>query len=308
MRFAPAVLAALLAFPWLAQSQTLPVAASPAAPTPAAPSPRDYLWEVSSLTNRIYLYGTVHAGKPSFYPLPEPVEKAFASSPALAVEADITDRESMSRGADAMLLKPPDTLAKHVPPALYERFRRQLDRLGVPEEALRQTKPFLAATFAAFAEWGRLGYAPQYGVDGYLLVRGKEAGKRIVELEGAQAQTDLMDSLTEAEQLATFEGTVDALERGLLREQITGVVNAWQSGDPALLLEVMRTYNEGVPGAAEIENKFIWSRHDAMTKKIEAFLLNGRETVFVAVGALHLAGPRGLVEILRRSGYTVRQL
>jgi uncharacterized protein len=308
MRTTALVLASLLAAPWPAfpQAGEATVAAAAAASAPAAP--RQFLWEVSSLTNRVYLYGTVHAGKPGFYPLPEPVRKAFAESKVLAVEADVTDAESMAQGASSMLLVPPDTLAKRVPAPVYERFRRQLDRLGVPEQALAQMTPFLAASMIAFAEWGRQGYAPQFGVDLHLLQLGKEAGKRVVELEGAQAQTDLMNSLTAAEQLAAFEGVVSALESGLVREQITGVVNAWQSGDPALLLEVMRAYNEGAPGAAAIEEKFIWSRHAEMAKKIEWFLLNARERVFVAVGALHLAGPRGLVEMLRKSGYIVRQL
>ena len=47
-----------------------------------------------------------------------------------------------------------------------------------------------------------------------------------------------------------------------------------------------------MPGAKALEDKFIWSRHDAMANKIESYLL-GRDPVFVAVGALHLAGPRG---------------
>ena len=59
--------------------------------------------------------------------------------------------------------------------------------------------------------------------------------------------------------------------------------------------------------ARELEDKFIWSRHEAMVAKIEDWLLNGRERVFVAVGALHLAGPRGLVETLRKRGHLVRQ-
>ena len=129
----------------------------------------------------------------------------------------------------------------------------------------------------------------------------------MVEVEGAKVQTELMDSLTEKESLQALEGTVMALESGLTREQITGLVNAWQSGDPDLLLEVARAYNETVPGAKALEEKFIWSRHDAMADKIESYLL-GRDPAFVAVGALHLAGPRGLVEILKKRGYTVRQL
>jgi hypothetical protein len=145
-------------------------------------------------------------------------------------------------------------------------------------------------------------------VDVHLILGAREAKKRLVELEGALAQSDLMNSLTEREQLLAFEGAVTAAESDLLRDQITGLVNAWQSGDPQLLLDVVKAYNEVTPGAKELEEKFIWSRHAAMADRIEAFLLAGRERVFVAVGALHLAGPRGLVETLRSRGYTVRQL
>jgi uncharacterized protein YbaP (TraB family) len=55
-----------------------------------------------------------------------------------------------------------------------------------------------------------------------------------------------------------------------------------------------------VRGAKEFEEKFVWGRHDAMLKKIEGYLNDSKERHFVAVGALHLAGPTGLVEMLRR--------
>ena len=44
-----------------------------------------------------------------------------------------------------------------------------------------------------------------------------------------------------------------------------------------------------------------------MMKKIEGYL-NGKDRHFIAVGALHLAGPRGLIELLKKRGYVVRQL
>ena len=95
---------------------------------------------------------------------------------------------------------------------------------------------------------------------------------------------------------------------GLTGEQITGMVNAWQAGDPDLMLDVARRYNDLVPGAKEFEEKFVWSRHESMLKKIEGYLNESRERHFIAVGSLHLAGPRGLVEELRKRGYIVRQL
>lgn len=267
----------------------------------------NYLWEVVSLTNRAYLFGTVHAGKKSWYPLPAAVEEAFADSHVLAVEADITDADKVAKAAPAMTYRPPDSLARHVKPQDYERFRRLAGRLGVPESQAAQMKPFMAVSLLVFAEWGRLGYLPQYGVDGYLIARAKAQNKKVVEVEGVEVQTRLIESLTEGETRTLFGGTLTALESGLTAEQITGMVNAWQIGDPGLLLEIARKYNETVPGAREFEEKFIWERHEAMAAKIEGYLNASKERHFVAVGSLHLAGPRGLVEILRKRGYIVRQ-
>lgn len=268
----------------------------------------EYLWEVVGLANRVYLFGTVHAGKKDWYPLPKPVEDAFNDSKVLVVEADVTDAAAM-RGASANLVyKPPDTLANHVPKEDYERFRKLLPRYRYPEDEVSQLKPFMAVSMLVFSEWGRQGFFPEFGVENYLIAKAKAEVKPIVELEGVAAQMKMMDSLTDRENTLLFSGTVTALESGLTDEQIHGLVDAWKNGRPDELLEVARKYNVQVPGAAEFEDKFIWSRHAEMLSKIEGYLNDSRERHFIAVGALHLAGPRGLVEQLRKRGYVVRQL
>jgi uncharacterized protein YbaP (TraB family) len=224
------------------------------------------------------------------------------------VEADITNAEKVAKAGPVMTYDPPDSLAKHVDPKDYERFRKVAARLKVPEPQVAQMKPFMAISLLVFAEWGRLGYVPQYGVDGYVIARARAQKKKIVEIEGVEVQTRLIESLTEQETRTLFGGTLTALESGLTGEQITGMVNAWQVGDPDLLLQIARKYNELVPGAREFEEKFIWSRHESMAAKIEDYLNRTNERHFIAVGSLHLAGPRGLVEILRKRGYIVRQL
>jgi uncharacterized protein YbaP (TraB family) len=266
-----------------------------------------FLWEVRSMTNSAYLFGTIHAGKKEWYPLPAPIERALEESGVVVVEADVTNVEAMAQTTEAMAYRPPDELSKHVPPADYERFRVQLERLGVAEESVKNLKPFTAVSLLMFAEWQRLGYLPNYGVDGYLLQKAKSQRKPIVEIEGVEAQSKLVDSLTEQEQRTVFAGTLTALETGLTGEQIEGMVKAWQLGDAFLLLEVSRRYNEKVPGAAELEEKFVWSRHEAMLAKIEGYLNKAKERHFIAVGSLHLTGKRGLVEALREKGYIVRQ-
>ncbi len=274
---------------------------------PLAPA-AEFLWEVSSLTNKVYLYGTVHAGKKDWYPLPDAVERAFADAAVLVVEADITNTEAIRKSADALNYKGDDTLRQHVPPEQYARMLKLLPRYGFAEREVVKAKPFMAVSLLVFAEWARSGFTPGLGVDGYLLRKAQAEARPVVEIEGVETQVRLMDSLTEKQVQDLYKGTLDALEEDLTTDQIKGLVAAWQGGDPGQLLEIARRYNEKVAGAAEFEEKFIWQRHDEMLKKIEGWLAQRRTPYFIAVGALHLAGPRGLVEQLRKRGYVVRQL
>ncbi|WP_171163760.1 TraB/GumN family protein [Usitatibacter palustris] len=281
------------------------------APTsaPAASGERkNFLWEVSSLTNKVYLFGTIHAGKKDWFPLPEVVEKAFTESKVLVVEADITDQEAMMKSAPLLMYAPPSNLETAVGPEEYARFKKHLARYSLPEAPLRQLKPFSAVSMLVFSEWGRLGYLPNFGVDAYLIQKARAELKPLIEIEGVETQSALIGSLTPEQNRQIFTGTMKAIESGLTSEQITGMVNAWQSGDANLLLEIARKYNDDVPGAKEFEEMFIWARHDAMVKKIEGYLGEARKPHFIAVGALHMAGPRGLVELLRKRGFVVKQL
>ena len=266
-----------------------------------------FLWEVRSMTNSAWLFGTIHAGKKEWFPLPDAVEQAFAQSQVLAVEADVTNIDAMAKSISAMAYQPPDELSKHVPPEDYERFKVQLGRLRVPEAAVKNLKPFTAVSILMFAEWNRQGFLPEFGIDGYIISRARELKKPLVEIEGVEAQSALMDSLTEAEHRQAFSGTLAALESGLTGEQIEGMVKAWQLGDAFLMLELSRRYNEKIPGAREMEEKFIWSRHKDMLEKVEGYLNKSSKRHFIAVGSLHLAGKRGLVELLKAKGYVVRQ-
>jgi len=268
----------------------------------------NFLWRVDSLTTHVYLFGTIHAGKASWYPMPKAVEDAYADSGSLVVEADATNQKAMEEFAPAMAYAPPDNLRKHVPPADYDRLLRILPRYGMHEAQVAQMKPFIVASLLVFAEWTRLGYLPQLGVDTYFIDRAKTEKKPVVELEGVATQAKLMDSIPDAQAVTLLKGTLDAIEQGLTGEQIEGVVHSWESGDTDLMLRIARKYDEKVKGAADFEDRFIWSRHDAMMRKIAAWLDQGNTTRFIAVGALHLVGPKGLVERLRARGYMVHRI
>ena len=266
-----------------------------------------FLWEVKSKTNVIYLFGTIHVGKPTFYPLPPQVEEALRQSQRLVVEADISNTEGLG-GIDTIInYKAPDSLDKHIPMPLYERLKSQLTRLNIPLEAVKPMKPYLIGGFLTVAEFSKLGYDMNFGVDAYLIAHAKQDGKPILERESQAGQLKMLDGMSPILQEAFLENAIRTLESGNAPDQVTGMVNAWQSGDVNLMQEVVKSVNRYMRMTDQLDEVLLHSRHDAMLKKIEDFLA-GRVPHFVAVGSLHLIGQRGLVELLKAHGFEVTQL
>lgn len=275
-------------------------------PAPLAANTKSFIWEVKSATNVVYLFGTIHVGKRAFYPLPEPVETAFDNSTRLVVEADVSSQAASGDVASLVGYASPDTLDRHIPIALFERLKAQLVRLRIPTAAVQPMKPFVAGGFLSVVEYSRLGYDMNLGVDAYLVSRARDAKKPIEELESARAQLELLSNMSAELQEAFLDNAISTLEHDKAADQVTGMVNAWQTGDARLMADVTQDVNKGMRLGSQLDEILLYGRHDAMVKKIEGYLA-GKEPCFVGVGSLHLVGPRGLVQALKSRGYEVNQ-
>jgi len=291
---------AMLGQPVRAQA---PIEAQKPAAAPAKPS---FLWEVRSDKGTLWLFGTVHVGKADFYPLPDAVESAFKRSAVLAVEADVSNQQAITEAAPLMLYTPPDSLDTKLPPPLLARLKQQLSRIGIPYEPIKSMRPFILAGLIAVTEYGKQGYDQSHGVDGHLIQRAILDGKSIVELEGVKAQMALLVGLSEADQEAFLDNGLVTLEKGRTEEQINALIFAWRSGDPDRLLKVVEDGNAGQRRVQELDEQLLYKRNRDMQVKIESMLVSGK-THFVAVGAMHLVGSRGLVAGLAAKGYKVNQ-
>src|SRR5258706_4655426 len=116
------------------------------------------------MNNRVYLYGTVHAGRKEWFPLLKEVEDAYEDSRVLVVEADITDANAAAGAASAMTYPPPDALRAHVPLDDYERFMKLLPRYKLQESQFARMKPFMARSVLVFGAWWRVCCLSQYRV------------------------------------------------------------------------------------------------------------------------------------------------
>jgi len=272
---------------------------------PVPSNTKSFIWEVKSPTNTVWLFGTMHVGKREFYPLPEAVETAFGKSAKLVVEADIS---KSAVGELNLLISyfPPDTLDKNIPKYLNDRLITQLARLQIPEAAVKSMRPVVVGGFLSLVEFDRLGYDMDLGVDGYLLRRAKDTGKPVEELESVRAQVEMLGNMPGDLQEAFLDNAIAALELDRLSDQVNGMVNAWRSGDTRLMLDVTAAVNRDMKLTRQLDEILLYGRHDAMLKKIEGYLA-GKESHFVAVGSLHLVGPRGLIQALKSKGYEVTQ-
>ncbi len=272
----------------------------------ASKSGNNFMWEVSSKTTKLYLFGTIHVGKSSFYPLPAVVEDAFTQANNLVVEADISVDSSSGEARKLVVYPPGNNLEKATSPALYARVKAQLLRNDMAPDAVRLLKPYMVGGLLSMAEMTRLGYDSTYGVDGYFLEAAHRTKKPVIELESQIGQIRMLDNLAPDLQIAYLENAVLSLESAKTAENITALVNAWQAGDAPKMEAVAQQVAALYRLNDAIDEKIIFERNIKMVEKMVGFLKTD-QTYFIAVGALHLVGKRGLLEALRAKGYQVVQ-
>jgi uncharacterized protein YbaP (TraB family) len=269
---------------------------------------KSFLWKIQSKTATAFILGSVHLAKPDLYPLPRKIEESFAKSAVLALEADpakAQDPALLRQMLAAAAYAKGGTLKEHLSGETFALARREIERLGLPMETFTSTKPWFLAMSIEALEYQRLGYDLANGIDVYFA--GKAAGKmRIIELESFDLQIKLLNGFTEREQELFLIYTLKDLAG--FQSEIEKLMAAWRTGDTKTMETLAtRTLFESSWELQPIFEKLFYKRNREMTAKVGQ-LLKGKETVFVVVGAAHLVGMEGIIELLRGQGYTVEQM
>ena len=265
---------------------------------------KNFLWKVSSKTATVYLLGSIHYLKKDAYPLNIAIEDAFSRSNVLAVEANVIDPDKLyfTKFIGSAFYSGDETLDRHVSAGTYDLVAGEFGKFGLPMEILSREKPwFLALTLSAL-ELLKAGFEPGYGIDMHFL--SKAGQKKIVELESVDYQVDLLSSLSDAEQESFLVHTIKELET--LSRESDKLLRIWKAGDEKGL-ETLLPAGGTDQGMAPVYEKLIYTRNRSMTAKIEE-ILRSKDTCFVIVGAGHLVGKKGIIELLRGKGYAVEQM
>lgn len=266
-----------------------------------------FLWKVTKDGKTAYLMGSIHMATADMYPLAPEIEAAFAESKALAVEADIEKVDQVQLQMTVMqkgLYKGGDTLSKKLPKETVDALDAHLKKDGQSVAAMEIMKPWLVGLTISMMEFKKMGFKEELGIDKHFLDAARDK-KKILELESAQFQIDLLSGFSDDQQEKFLRYSL--AEVGRMKEQMTEMVASWKKGDSAALHKAAVKGNEKYPGIEDVMKKLIDDRNVKMVEKVEGYLASG-ETTFVVAGALHMTGDMGLVSLMKKKGYTVEQV
>lgn len=266
-----------------------------------------FAWKVTKDGKTAYLLGSIHMATDAMYPLAPEVEAAFAESKALAVEADIEKVDQVQLQMSVMqkgLYQGGDTLSKKLPKETLDALNVHLKKDGQSAAALDMMKPWLVGLTISMLEFKKLGFKEELGIDKHFLDLARDK-KKILELESAQFQIDLLSGFTDDQQEKFLKYSL--AEVGRMKEQVAEMVATWTKGDADAFHKVSTKGNEKFPGIEDVMKKLIDDRNVKMAEKVEGYLKTG-DTTFVVAGALHMSGEKGIVNLLKAKGYTVEQI
>jgi len=249
-----------------------------------------------------HVFGTIHVDDPRVTELPPDAARALDGSRSLTVELSL-DPANVLALANRMVLQDGRDLAGIVGPELFGKTAVITARLGLPEQVLRLFKPWAAALMLMMPQQN-----PENVLDFALVRAATERGKPMYELESVSEQVDVFEGMSEPDQVALLKHAVADFER--MPRTIDRLVKAYLARDLAAMSSISQ---EGSNDSAEMRRlndlfvqRVLDARNVRMADRMQARLKEGG--AFVAVGALHLYGSRGVLALLVQRGWRLTRV
>ncbi len=258
-----------------------------------------------------FLFGTMHVTDPRVTKLPPAAQTAFDAAATVAIETtEVLDPSKMMavfvERPDLMMFTDDTTLDSLLEPADRETVNEALQARGIPPASVARMKPWIIASMIALpaCELARKAAGAPV-LDVKLGEDAKAAGKA---LEGLETAADQLDAMASLPMEFHVKGLVETLKLGdRMDDVIETMVVLYQRGETGLFWPLFRAAlpsgEDDEDGYAAFEATMVSARNETMVKSAEAILERGN--AFIAVGALHLPGPQGLITLLQRDGYSV---
>jgi uncharacterized protein YbaP (TraB family) len=291
------------------ESSTVPQSSTSQSPgvesTGSQTSAQTFLWKAESAHNVVYLLGSVHFLAAENYPLPRSMQVAFDDAEGVVFEIDLNEQKTLE--AQQMILEKAqpesgETLRASLSPKVYALATQKAAELGLPIEMFQNLEPWFFTLMILPLEFQKIGFEPQYGVDYHFYNQAVAQNKEILGLETLEYQISLFDRLSTADQQNLVLQTLEDLKS--TETLLTELVSSWLTGNvpqfTQLALESFQSY-------PQLQQAFLTDRNLNWLKTIEPLFTQNKDYL-VIVGAAHLVGDQGLIQLLNDRGYQFEQV
>lgn len=266
------------------------VDAEPAVKAPA-------LYQVSDDDTTIYVLGTVHLLPDDLVWFEDSIKTAFEKSHELVLEMVEPDPATMQGLVMQIAVDPTGkTLRSYLDDELKASYEERLTSIGMNPAALDPFEPWMASVTMSAMQMQTIGLNPESGVETVLTGMANEVGKPILGLETAAEQLGFLDNLSKDAQVFMLKSGIEDWDEGAALVQ--DMIVDWKDGDVDGLTDLM---NEAMEGQPELTKALLTNRNARWSEWVQT-RLETPGTVFMAVGAGHIGGEDGLLDLLADDG------
>jgi uncharacterized protein YbaP (TraB family) len=257
-----------------------------------------------------YLFGTVHLTDERVTNLSPAVEKAIKEAKTIALEvSDLSETATstvIAKSAPLVMFTDGRRLDGLLSSAEYDTVKSIIVRSGMPVDLAALFKPWIVTMILSVSDCERAKVqAGARVLDMKIAEMGKASGKEVIGLETISTQIEALAAVPEQQQLDMLRSSLRFADRtnDMMETLIQLYLKRKVSAALPFQIALAKEAGIGDEAFAGFQQKLLFERNDKMRSVAEPLLEQGG--AFIAVGALHLPGDRGLVELLRQSGYTV---
>jgi len=266
---------------------------------------RSIVWKVEGKSNTVYLAGSVHLLREQDFPLPSAYDEAYLDSGKIIFEIDtkvMLDPNVAAKMRKLGSYSDGDNLAEHVSAETIEQLDSYLSKRKLPRAVFMKMKPGLLSMVLSSLEAANYGARPDLGLEAIYGARAAKDGKATGGLETVEFQIGLFDQFNDEESDELLRSTLESLDE--IEQSFNKLVQAWRRGDAAKLDRVL---NSEFDDSGKLREVLLIQRNKNWIPHIEKALTSNQNVMYM-VGAGHLIGKDGVIEMLETRGYRPIQM
>ena len=261
-------------------------------------TPHTLLWRISGkkITQPSYLFGTMHVLCTRDATLSDSLKAAIAHCDEIYFEINLSDMAGMLNSMKYMRMNDSKKLSDLLKPDEYARVKDYFAKHSsmLPFSLLERFKPML---ISGLVEEQALDCETTDGME-LMIMKEAKHGKPVNGLETAEFQAGLFDSIpyeTQAKELINY---IDSSDQN--KQMTRQLVDLYNKQDLDGIDELSRKEDGGMSGYMDL---LLYARNRKWAKNLDSLLR--KKSLLIAVGAAHLPGKGGVIDLLRKEGYTV---